>query len=68
MLREPELFVFQTGLNEFFVTYELNTDTDRPNESLLPLNRYLAVDEVLCDYGAQRTRGRRPLINQLECL
>lgn len=31
LLREPEPFVLQTQLNDFYVTYELNAYTDHPN-------------------------------------
>jgi small-conductance mechanosensitive channel len=32
ILRDPRPFVFQTALNDFYVTYELNAYTDRPAE------------------------------------
>lgn len=35
VLREPKPFVLQTALNDFYVTYELNAYTDRPNEMVV---------------------------------
>ncbi|GIW52840.1 MAG: mechanosensitive ion channel protein [Gemmatimonadales bacterium] len=32
ILKEPKPFVLQTALNDFYVSYELNAYTDRPNE------------------------------------
>jgi len=32
LLKEPRPFVLQTGLNDFYVSYELNATTDRPLE------------------------------------
>jgi small-conductance mechanosensitive channel len=32
LLKEPKPFVLQTGLNDFYVSYELNAYTDRPLE------------------------------------
>ncbi len=32
VLKNPEPFVLQTALNDFYVSYELNAYTDRPNE------------------------------------
>jgi small-conductance mechanosensitive channel len=32
ILKEPEPFVLQTALNDFYVSYELNAFTDRPNK------------------------------------
>jgi small-conductance mechanosensitive channel len=32
LLKEPPPFVLQTGLNDFYVSYELNVHTDRPLE------------------------------------
>jgi small-conductance mechanosensitive channel len=32
ILAKPDPFVLQTSLNDFFVTYEINAYTDRPNE------------------------------------
>jgi small-conductance mechanosensitive channel len=34
LLSEPAPFVLQTGLNDFYVTYELNVYTDCPNEMI----------------------------------
>ncbi len=31
ILQQPEPFVLQTGLNDFYVTYEINAYTDQPN-------------------------------------
>jgi small-conductance mechanosensitive channel len=31
ILREPKPFVFQTALNDFYVSYEINAFTDQPN-------------------------------------
>jgi small-conductance mechanosensitive channel len=31
VLREPKPFVFQTALNDFYVSYEINAFTDQPN-------------------------------------
>ena len=34
MLREPRPFVWQTALNDFYVTYEINAYTDTPREMI----------------------------------
>lgn len=54
VLREPPPFVLQLSLDDFFVTYELNVFTDRPQEmASLYSGLHANIQDAFNEYGVQ---------------
>jgi small-conductance mechanosensitive channel len=54
VLRDPEPFVLQKSLDDFFVTYELNVYTDSPTQMLQIYSElHQNIQDVFNEYGVQ---------------
>src|SRR5512143_92892 len=54
LLKEPRPFVFQTGLNDFYVSYELNAYTDRPLEMVsIYSDLHQNIQDAFNEHGVQ---------------
>jgi small-conductance mechanosensitive channel len=54
VLRQPEPFVLQTGLDDFYVRYELNIHTDSPGEMLrIYSDLHRSIQDAFNEYGVQ---------------
>jgi small-conductance mechanosensitive channel len=54
LLREPQPFVLQTALNDFYVSYELNAYTDRPLEMVqIYSDLHQNIQDAFNEFGVQ---------------
>ncbi len=54
LLREPQPFVLQTALNDFYVSYELNAYTDRPLEMIqIYSDLHKNIQDAFNEFGVQ---------------
>jgi small-conductance mechanosensitive channel len=54
LLKEPRPFVLQTGLNDFYVSYELNACTDRPGEmASIYSDLHQNIQDAFNEHGVQ---------------
>jgi small-conductance mechanosensitive channel len=54
LLHDPKPFVFQTSLDDYYVTYELNAYTNRPHEMIsLYSTLHENIQDAFNDYGVQ---------------
>jgi len=54
LLKEPRPFVLQTGLNDFYVSYELNAYTDRPLEMVsIYSDLHQNIQDAFNEHGVQ---------------
>ena len=54
LLKEPKPFVLQTGLNDFYVSYELNAYTDRPLEMVsIYSDLHQNIQDAFNEHGVQ---------------
>lgn len=54
LLRKPMPFVLQTALNDFYVSYELNTYTDRPQEMVqIYSDLHRNIQDTFNEHGVQ---------------
>ena len=54
LLKDPKPFVLQTGLNDFYVGYELNAYTERPLEMAKTYSHlHQSIQDVFNEYGVQ---------------
>lgn len=54
LLKEPRPFVLQTGLSDFYVSYELNAYTDRPGEMMsIYSDLHQNIQDAFNEHGVQ---------------
>ena len=54
LLTEPKPFVLQTGLNDFYASYELNVYTDRPLEMMTIYSHlHQSIQDAFNEFGVQ---------------
>ena len=54
LLKEPKPFMLQTGLNDFYVSYEINAYTDKPHEmARIYSDLHENIQDVFNEHGVQ---------------